>query len=383
MSTSTALIIAAAAVVVVVVVFSLRKRGRKRLERVQDPYVQGLKALVDGDREGAFAMLQRSVKSGNAPVDAYLRLGRMLRESGEVGKALQIHKSLTVKSDMTREEKVQLFVDVAEDYSKLGRSKQAVHVLETAVRGMGLKDAEVFRILAKEYHLLGNVEQAYQCLKDLKRLDAVGDRELALYLSSAGEQKAEAGELKEARKILHRALKHDSDSPAARVALGNIEDQLGEQEAALQNWKHAALASPELAPEALKNLERVMFQRGTFGEIERVYRAVLEARPWDEYATLALASFYRKQGRGADAVDFLEEFRSSHPESIGTTLSLTSLYATQGDQDFLERFLEDAEEYFSRRSARVCGVCGFQSTTMRWHCPRCNGFDTFSVKNES
>jgi len=190
-------------------------------------------------------------------------------------------------------------------------------------------------------------------------------------------------ELKEARKILHRALKHDSDSPAARVALGNIEDQLGEQEAALQNWKHAALASPELAPEALKNLERVMFQRGTFGEIERVYRAVLEARPWDEYATLALASFYRKQGRGADAVDFLEEFRSSHPESIGTTLSLTSLYATQGDQDFLERFLEDAEEYFSRRSARVCGGCGFQSTTMRWHCPRCNGFDTFSVKNES
>jgi lipopolysaccharide biosynthesis regulator YciM len=224
MSTSTAIIIAAAAAVVVVVVFSLRKRGRKRLERVQDPYVQGLKALVDGDREGAFAMLQRSVKSGNAPVDAYLRLGRMLRESGEVGKALQIHKSLTVKSDMTREEKVQLFVDVAEDYSKLGRSKQAVHVLETAVRGMGLKEAEVFRILAKEYHLLGNVEQAYQCLKDLKRQDAVGDRELALYLCSAGEQKAEAGELKEARKILHRALKHDSDSPAARVALGNIED---------------------------------------------------------------------------------------------------------------------------------------------------------------
>ena len=361
---------------------TMRSDSRRRKPTV-NPYVEGLKLLLDGDRSAAFASLQRSVKSGVAPTDAYIRLGELLRENGEATKALQMHRSLTVKSDLSKREKVELFVNIALDYSALGNAGQAVVVLETAVKSMGLKDPEVFRLLAREYQVLGNADEGYRCLREMKRHRAVGERELALYLCTAGEVAAEEGDLKEAKKLLQKALKHDSENSAVLLAMGNLEEQLGNENEALERWKKVAVNSPELSADALRKIEHVMFNRGTFGEVEQVYRSVLEARQWDEYATLALASFYKKQGRGRDAIEFLEEFRSMHPRSIGTTVLLTSLHAAQEDSEALETFLDEHDAVHAVPTVLYeCSGCGFQSPGMRWHCPRCNSFDSFVKKHE-
>jgi lipopolysaccharide biosynthesis regulator YciM len=383
LDTTTIYIVAGVIVVAAFAVFyTAARRGPGREKRAGDPYVWGLEALVDGQRADAFKYLQQSIKTGRAPTDAYIRLGRLLREDGDPAKALQIHRNLTVKTDLTRSEKVELFINISQDYSKLGNPGQAVEVLETAVKRMGLKETEVFKMLAKEYHILGKPEEAYRYLKEVRRLGAISDRELALYLCTAGEQKAEGGDLKEARKLLQRALKHDENSASTRLAIGNLEENTENENEALEHWKKAALLSPELSDVALRSIERVMFHRGTFGDIESVYRAVLETRPWDEYATLALASFYKKQGRGEEAIEFLEEFRGMHPESIGSTLLLTALYASHRDREELEKFLEDDEAVAAARSTHfVCSECGVQITGMRWHCFRCNAFDSFSQEN--
>lgn len=379
----TTIYIGAAAVfvlLVVIVVFVLRRR--RGVDHPMNPYVEALALLVDGEQKEAYNKLQESIRSGKAPTDAYIRLGRLLRRSGNAGKALQIHKSLTVKTDLTRKEKTELFVSMAKDYSALGKSDQAVSVLETAVKKMNLKDPQVFFILANEYHHLDKTEAAYNYLKELTKTGAIGERELSLYLSSAGEHQFEEGNEKEARKLLQRALKHDSENALALFTLGNLQEKSGDADGALDHWKKAAYVSPELSGRSLQNLERVMFQSGKFSDVERVYREVLEKRPWDEYATLALASFYKKQGRGGEAIDFLEEYRSMHPESVGAMSLLTSLYATLKDADTLEKFLEENESHYTRTGNHSCSACGFQSVMMRWHCPRCNRFDSFSETHE-
>jgi lipopolysaccharide biosynthesis regulator YciM len=383
---STTTYIVAAAVVVAVfalsLVATLRVRGGRR-GRSDDPYVRGLKLLLQGDRDAAYTSLQKSLRSGKAPTDAYIRLGAMLRENGDPGKALQMHRSLTVKTDLTKQEKVELFVNIAKDYSALGNAAQAATVLETAVKSMGLRDPDVLRLLAKEYHVIGKTDDAYRLLKEMKRSGGVGERELSLYLCTAGERRTEDGDLREARKFFQRALKHKPDNSTALRALGDLEEKLGNEDEALRHWRKAAMASPELSAEALKNIERVMFQRGTFGEIEQVYRDVLESRPRAEYATLALASFYKKQGRGEEAIGILEEFRNKRPDSIESTVLLTSLYAGHKDIATLEKFLEENEARTADRTAQyVCSECHHQTPGMRWHCPRCNSFDSFAEKHE-
>jgi lipopolysaccharide biosynthesis regulator YciM len=194
-------------------------RKKRQPQRPHNPYVEALKLLIDGEQKEAFARLQESIRSGFAPTDAYIRLGTMLRDAGDPVKALQIHKSLTVKTDLTRKEKLELFLNLALDYSALGKSKQAVNVLETALKKMHLKEPAVFSVLAKEYHLLGSIEAAYNQLKEMAKLGVIGDRELSLYLSSAGEQMFDDSNEKEARKLLNRALKHHPENAAALLIL--------------------------------------------------------------------------------------------------------------------------------------------------------------------
>jgi len=365
-----------AAVIVALAVWALRGRKPRRDEPAPLPYVEALRLLIDGKRADAFVRLQQAILAGDAPADAYLRIGRMLRERGDVTRALQVHRSLTVKSNLGARDKVEVFAEVAEDYLALGEPGRALETVEGAMRRSMLRDPRLVGIAARACHALDRSEEAYEFLKELRKAGAMEDREIALYLVSVAEQETEKGRARDARKTLQRALRHHAECAPALLAMGRIEEAADDVNDAIRLWRQAARVSPELAPAALKSLERVLYQRGTFNEIEAVYRDVLETRPGDENAALALASFYRKQGRSDDAITLLEEYRQANPESVRGTVLLSSIYAARGDADMLERLLGRNGNRRGENGFR-CGRCGFETTEMRWHCPRCNHFDTF------
>jgi lipopolysaccharide biosynthesis regulator YciM len=354
-----------------------RDQQSRRVERATDPYIEGLKLLVDGKKPEAFVRLQQAIMAGAAPADAYVRIGRMLRENGDVAKALQVHKSLTVKADLTREEKVAVYANVAEDYAAMGHHERALETVEVATRRTGLRDAELTAIAARACHALDRTEEAYEHLKELKKTGATSDREIALYLVTVAEKDAEKGRARDAKKTLQRALRHDAECAPAMVAMGRLEEQSDDVVDAIRLWRQAARLSADLAPVALRSLERALYQRGTFNEIESVYRDVLENRPNDEHAALGLASFYRKQGRMDDAMQLLEDYRGSNPTTVAGTVLLSSIYAARGDTDELETFLDRSYRMLARDDRYRCGACNFEAREMRWHCPRCNRFDTF------
>jgi lipopolysaccharide assembly protein B len=355
-----------------------REERERRAERATDPYIEGLKLLVDGRKPEAFTRLQQAVVEGSAPADAYVRIGRMLRENGDVAKALQVHKSLTVKSDLTREEKVAVYTNVAEDYAALGHPERALETIEAATRRTGLRDASFSAIAARACHAMDRTEEAYEHLKELKKSGGTTDREIALYLVTVAEKDIEKTRTRDAKKTLQRALRHDPECAPALVAMARLEEESDDVGDAIRLWRHAARISPDLAPVALQSLERALYQRGTFNEIEAVYRDVLESRPNDEHAALGLASFYRKQGRMDDAMHLLEDYRGTNPTTVAGTVLLSSIYAARGDTDELETFLDRSDRMRLRNDAYRCGVCGHEAHEMRWHCPRCNRFDTFA-----
>lgn len=359
-------------------VWLARGRHDRAVERIADPYIEGLKLLIDGRNDEAFVRLQQAIVAGTAPTDAYLRIGKMLRERGDPAKALQIHKSLTIKADLTRQERIDIFANVAEDYTALGRPERALEAVETAMRRTGLRDAALMRIAARACNALDRTEEAYEYLKELRKAGALGDREVALYLVTVAEKEGEKGRTRDARKTLIRALRHDPECASALLALGRFEEKAGDMGAAIRYWRQSATLSSELAPTALRSLERALYQRGTFNEIEAVYRDVLDSRPGDEHAALALASFYRKQGRTGEALHLLEDYGYSNPGSVAGTVLLSSLYASRGDTDELEEFLDRSERALDRGTQFRCGSCGHLTAEMRWHCPKCNQFDTFT-----
>jgi len=376
------LVAAGAIVLVVVVVVSIAVRGKgRRNRRPGNPYVEALKLLVDGRRDEAFTKLQEAARVGFAPTDAYIRLGNLLRERGEVSKALQIHQSLTVKADLSRTEEIELYLSLAEDHAALGSSEKAVTVLEAAMRKLHLRDGDLHRTLARHFHVMGQHERAYNALREAKKLGGTTDRELALYMASVAETLLETGDRKDARKTLQRALKHDSNCAPCLLMLGDIAAEEEQLDTAITHWSQVAVLSPELAGTVLGKLAATLFEKGRFGDIEKIYKDVRAARAGDEAACLGLAAFYKKQGRGEEAITLLEEYLTLHPDSGAVSLLLASFYAKYRDAETLERFLDGSAKDPLAVDRYDCPSCQFKSDKMRWHCPRCNAFDSFSKDN--
>lgn len=348
----------------------------------QDAYVAALRLMIDGQPDEALRSLQAAVKGGKAPTDAYIRLGNLLRERGDASRAAQIHQSLTVKDNLARDEKVELFLSLAEDYAALGKSDKSVKTLESAVKSLGIRDPRVFVKIAKHYHVVGDSEKAYEALKEARKHDGITDRELALYLNTAAERLIDKRDFKEAKKVLQRALKHDPDCAPALLLLGDVDQKMDDMDDAMEKWRRAAVLSSQLAETALKKLEKVLFEKGRFGDIEDVYNDVRSVRGGDEAASVAIAGFYEKQGRGEDAIRLLEEYLSVFPDSVRARLVLTSLYARYRDPDTLQQLLDEAIVQSRQGKPYICRVCQLQAKSVRWHCPRCNSFDSFSTDVE-
>ena len=81
--------VAAAAVVFV------RRRARKRVDE-ETADQKGLDALIAGHRDDALKHLARAVREDSRNVDAYIKLGSLLRERGQVRQAIQAHRELLV-----------------------------------------------------------------------------------------------------------------------------------------------------------------------------------------------------------------------------------------------------------------------------------------------
>ena len=355
----------------------LRGRREEHIERISDPYAEALRMLADGKGNEAFVKLQQAVIAGAAPADAYVRIGRMLRERGDLERALHVHRSLTVKSDLTHKERIDIFANVAEDHLALSQPERALRTVEVAMRDLGERHPSLLAAGMRATHALGRSEETYELLKELRKAGGVGEREMALYLVSIAEAESAKGRTRDARRTLSRALRHDPECGPALLALGGLEESAGDTDTAIRHWRNAARVAPDLSPLALSNLERVLYQRGTFNEIETVYRDVFDTRPTDEHAAVALASFYKKQGRTDAAIALLDEHLHANPDSTAGTVMLTALHALRGDEYELERIVDRGDQLLRRPSHFVC-TCGRESESMRWHCPECNRFDSYA-----
>jgi len=355
----------------------LRGRHVRPVEQMSDTYADALRMLADGKQTEAFVKLQQAVVAGQAPADAYVRIGRMLRDRGDAARALQVHRSLVVKSDLTHRERIEVYANVAEDHLALTQPERALRTVETAMREMSDRDPMLLDIGMRASHALGRSEEAYEYLKEMRKAGGVGEREMALYLVSIAEADVDKGRTRDARRTLSRALRHDTECAPALLALGGLEEAAGDVDTAIRHWRGAARISPDLSPAAFSHLERVLYQRGTFNDIETVYRDVLDARPDDEHAAVALASFYRKQGRTEAAISLLKEHTQGNPDSAAGTVLLTALYAMDGDETEIERIADRGNRLMKRNSHYRC-ACGRESELMRWHCPGCNRFDSFA-----
>ena len=84
------------------------------------------------------------VKQDTSHIDAYLQIGNILREEGNVEGAIKIHRSLTMRPNLSKDIQRQIHKSLAIDYFKLGNipksKEEALIVLKADKKIFGVND---------------------------------------------------------------------------------------------------------------------------------------------------------------------------------------------------------------------------------------------------
>jgi len=375
-------LIATAIIVVLWLVWAWVRVQKGRTVPPQAPYTLGLSALIGGDRRAALRHLKDAVQLDSENLDAYVRMGDLLRESGEVQKALAVHRDLTVRPRLSDGDRVRILESLTRDFLAAGRFEEAGQSAER-LRRIDRNNRFAFRALQEVAEALKDWPRAIQVVTEHAKIDPQRDkRALARYHGYVGSRILAEDGAKEARPRFEEALKLDPECLLASLYLGDMEQTAGQAEKALEHWRNLALKSPERAGLVFDRLERAYFELGQFGEIIALYRELLHRAPREDSvpALLALAEIHRRKGDLDEAETFVQEaleVDGDHPRAHRALIKLAL------DRDDPQAALSRADHLLSLLasgdSAGSCRFCQANLSEPVWRCPRCQAMDPLGI----
>ncbi|MFQ5905915.1 MAG: tetratricopeptide repeat protein [bacterium] len=374
---------AIAGIVVVVLFWAMIYIARSRRRKDVGPrqaYVDALKSLLDGDMKEGARKLKEAVSQDTDNVDAYIRLGDLLRRSGHAGKALQIHISLLGRRNLARPAYTRVKESLYEDYKYLGELSKATDILKELVYSH--PEGRSFRKkLLWIYEKRGMWEEAV----DTKRMlvdsgTDEGRRKLATYQANVGITLRKGGREEEALRHLRSALKLYKDCAPALISLGDASYSRGDAREAISYWRKVVKGSPAYAFLTLERMEKALFDQGKFGEIKVLYEEFLSRNQANVFVRDALARIYLKMGETESAVSEYEKALEIAPDHLPARIGLARLYVlAERSEDALNELLPVVEAVSRERKRYCCTSCGHTSEEFEWVCPRCGETESFAI----
>ena len=96
--------------------FQFKKPSNKK--KIDTIYMEALNAMLLSNKRKAINLLSTLVKNDSEHISAYLQLGNLLRDEN-TDRAIKIHQMLTVRQNLDKETKIEIFKSLALDYKKI------------------------------------------------------------------------------------------------------------------------------------------------------------------------------------------------------------------------------------------------------------------------
>jgi len=355
--------------------FGLRRKAARRAGET-DPYQRGLDAMIAGERESAVRHLAAAVRADPRNVDAYIKLGNLLRERGQTKQAIQIHRELLVKRRLPRGTRSQIVRSLVLDLVDAGRWQEVLDQIQTLPRAER-SSREVLRVARDAHENLGQLDRALHAHRELvKGGRLIDEPSTGVYRAHLGVRALESGDKARAAAEFLAAVKEDPDhTVVANLYLGDLAMEKEDPGRAAAFWMKIVTDQPDCAYLAFERLERAYFELGDFGRMVRIYEEIAAGAPTNVHALCGISKMLERKGAIDEAVRTAREAVKHE----GTTFA--------GHQRLLEvlvrneRYEEAAKEgaalldrLADEAGPRSCPRCGVSLTTAGWRCPKCRAW---------
>jgi lipopolysaccharide biosynthesis regulator YciM len=345
--------------------------------RTSPHYTQGLHYLSAGQLEMAISELTKVIREDPDAVEVSQVLGNLLREAGQVERAIQVHQSLLDREDLTRTERAHALACLGMDFRKAGFLDRATQAF-----------AEVIERDPKNIHALAGLQKlheeqhqwpdAYQIETRLSRLRKTDDSLVLGYLQAAmGAESAAAGDAEAAERAFRTALSLDRRVIPAHVGLADLALAKNPRQAVV-HLEDAIAAEPERAYVVFDRLTRAYEACGEPSRFIALCERLIAQDLRDWRARVALARRLRSDGKHEEALGLLLRALEANPQVLLVHLETwTTLRAMASLPPAVGRYMSTAESAIFYVDPHVCTSCRYRANDLLWRCPHCHEWNTF------
>jgi lipopolysaccharide assembly protein B len=357
---------------------ALRQGERERAGyRASPHYAQGLHYLAAGHPELAASELTKVAREDPDAVEVLQVLGSLLREIGQVERAIHTHQSLLARRDLSRPERAQALASLGADYRRAGFLDRAGRTFDEALAA-DPRNIQALIELQKLQEEQREWSEAYRLRTRLSRLRKSDDSLVLGYLQAEmGHEALRAGDPEAARKAFSTALALDRRVFPAHLGLADL--LLPREPArAAAVLEEAMAVAPERAYLAFDRLARAYADCGQPARFAEVCERIIRDDPRDWRARLALAGHLRAQGKQSEAHGLLLRAVEVNPQALAAHLECWRALDGLGlEPASVGRYLAIAEQSVFYRDPHICTACRYRADDMLWRCPHCHEWNTF------
>jgi lipopolysaccharide biosynthesis regulator YciM len=360
---------------------------------VDSEYVQGLNYLLNEQPDTAIESFIDSLPVNNDTFELHIALGNLLRDKGEVDRAIRIHQNLLARQGLTADYKQKSHFELAKDYIAAGLMDRAERLLvDLAVQEGGYRDSSL-RCLVDLYQQESEWHKAISTVKMLmprlfssssfltlrreSRLDPELRQGLAHYHCELADQCIRCNDFRAARKYLRDASQADQNCPRVYLLLAELELKSGEPAKALKALRIICDREPEFIPEALPLIDQSYLSLSDMPGRQRFLSDLL-SNSGSSAVVLALIEQIECDSGKAAAAEFLREQLKVRSTLRVSVKLLAYLFNDLGEEGRVSLVLlqDQLSQLLLQKPGYRCQHCGFSGVHLHWLCPSCKQWGT-------
>ncbi len=342
-------------------------------QATQSSYLLGLNYLINEQPDKAVDVLIKMLEVNSDTVETHLALGNLFRRRGEVERAIRVHQNLIARPQLSKTQKKQALLELAQDYMRAGMLDRAERLfLELMEFGGDL--SLTLTNLVNIYQLQKDWQQAIAVAKKLGMFPGgnIGHAIAHYYCELAEQMRLVEGDFAGARDYIKEALRHDKNCVRANIILGEIFFNEGRYDDAIVTFKKIYDQDEDYVSEIVELIYRCYLYLGKEEDLLDYLSQRIENNPRIHYILTMVDYIFHRHG-AAKALQYLSEYMSRCLSLRGLGKML-NLYVNYGDGKLplqLSILNECVEKILVDKPIYRCVHCGFSGKNLYWQCPSC------------
>jgi len=348
-----------------------------RLHRSSSSYVIGISNLISGEKDLAIAELARAAKTDTDRIELYIILGNLYREKGRIDRAIQIHRTVLHRKDLTETDRELVQLSLGMDFLKSGLLKRARDTFKD-ILGENPENIEALKNLRKCYEEERNWRRAFDIHQRLMRITRSRDYSISAFiLAEWGIDEYRSGNFDEAVSIFEEAISLHKYIYPAYEFLGKTYLEMGQLSRAADTWGDLIELTPDKAFLVLSDLYKVYKKLGTEDEIIKYCDYVLNKNEKDWRVHLFRASVLEEKD---EKIKVFEELFTALRINLNSLLihqQIWKLFLKGGlEIKDIKKYVKTTEDILFS-DPFICTRCQYKISEFKRRCPHCRSWDTF------